>query len=533
MPLANNNKEKTIFNPNAINTQNSFSLALKYFQQGAFENAENLLKQVLKGDPANHQACYYLGLIAFNYKNYSDAAQLLEIAAAICPHYTYFLSLGNVSYCLNDYDKALEYYQKALELNQNAPEIYNNIGSTLEKLDRDDEALEYYNIVLKKYPKFADVYCNLGVIFNKKGQHDEAIRYYMKSLKAKPNDVTTLTNIGGAYRSQRDIPNAIKWYEKALKADPGNAETKLNLGLTFLLNKDFQKGWKYYEHRFTGYKEPAPDTEKKRPKWNGNSLENKVIYVLHEQGIGDTFQFVRYFRYFDAYKPKKILFKTQKGTEDLLRSSAIGAEIVDSSVNDDSLEFDTYIPLMSLPYYLKRDVVGLPDKYLKTDYNKVCAYKERFFQTDKYKIGLCWQGSPGHKGDKLRSLPLSLFYPLLGLPNTQFYSLQVGFGSEQLENLPDKAKITNLALSISDFSDTAAAIENLDLLITIDSSVAHLAGALGKKTWIILPTNLEWRWFLDEDKTVWYESARLFRPKLGQDKSEVISRIYRNLTEIL
>ncbi|NLF83607.1 MAG: glycosyltransferase family 9 protein, partial [Candidatus Gastranaerophilales bacterium] len=127
----------------------------------------------------------------------------------------------------------------------------------------------------------------------------------------------------------------------------------------------------------------------------------------------------------------------------------------------------------------------------------------------------------------------SLFCPLLDLPNTQFYSLQVGFGSEQLENLPDKSKIINLALSISDFSDTAAAIENLDLLITIDSSVAHLAGALGKKTWIILPTNLEWRWFLDEDKTVWYESARLFRPKLGQDKSEVISRIYRNLTEIL
>lgn len=385
---------------------------------------------------------------------------------------------------------------------------------------------------MKKYPDYTDVYCNLGVVLKKQGRIDEAIQCYEKVLGSNPNHINTIYNLGGAYTSKREINNAIKWYEKALQVDPDYIDTYLNLGIAYLLNKDFEKGWKYYEYRFNGYKEPKPDIDNPKPKWDGSSLENKTIYILHEQGVGDTIQFVRFLSYLKKFNPSKVLFRCQESVENLLKINDINAEIVDCSTSDKTLEFDTYLPLLSLPYYLKPDLDNMPDKYLKADSSKVINYKQRFFDNNLYKIGIFWQGNPNHKGDKWRSFPLNLFCPLFEIPNTQFYSLQKGFGIEQLDNLPDRFNIINLEQTFMDFSDTAAAIENLDLVITIDSAVAHLAGAMGKKVWIIIESEPDWRWFFDEEQTVWYKSARIFRPGLEKDKSEVISRIYASLTKL-
>jgi hypothetical protein len=243
---------------------------------------------------------------------------------------------------------------------------------------------------------------------------------------------------------------------------------------------------------------------------------------------------VRYLPLLGDLGAGKVLFKlNNRGLERLLGGSDLKAEILDLETPVDSLNFDTNIHLMSLPLIFRTNLENIPFKqkrYLKANEEKVREYKERFFfdvQNDKYKIGIFWQGNPAIKADRNRSLLLRYFYPLFKLPGVAIYSLQKGFGLEQLNDLPEGVEITSLGDTFNDFSDTAAAIENLDMVITIDTAVGHLSGALGKKTWILLPFNAEWRWHLDMDYSPWYEDVRLFRHKEPgkKDWEEMMERV--------
>ena len=467
--------------------------------------------------------------------DYFQAEKLLKNILKNVPQEEYYLILGNIFFEVGKLEEAINSYKKSIEIKPNFCSPYNNLGVAYEKKNQRDEAINCYKKSIEIDPNNADAYCNLGVTLKNKGQIDAAIESYSKALNITPENASASCNMGIAYIAKRDIDNAVLCYQNALSFDPNYKSAYFNLAIAYLLKKDFKKGWPYYEWRFHNKKEPAPQVQNPKPKWNGSSLKDKIIYVYHEQGVGDTLQFIRFLPILKAIGAKKVLFKCQAGLEQLLKMEDFGAEIIDNSVSDELIEFDTYIPLLSLPNILNIRYENIPKttKYLKADSLKAVEYKQRFFNNEKFKIGIFWQGSTEHKTDKERSLSLKTYYPLFDIPNVELYSLQKGFGVEQLQNLPEGLNIVNLGEQFNDFSDTAAAIENLDLVITVDSAVAHLAGAMGKPVWIILSSNLEWRWFLDEKDTIWYKSARLFRPEIGQSKDEVINKICKSLREEL
>lgn len=484
-------------NKESLNVENRIKSAKQSIAVGDYSNAEKILKSMIKNDDE------------------------------------YYLKFGDICLETGKLDEAINSYQKAIEINPILDGVYNNLGVAYTKKNETDEAINCYKKAIELNPNNAEPYCNLGVAITKNNQIDAAIENYLIALNINPNYATACFNLGLSYSKKRDINNAILYYEKALSINPNYIEAYFNLGIAYLLNKEFKKGWQYYDCRFINKKAPAPQVKNPKPIWNGSSLKGKIIYVYHEQGIGDTLQFVRFLPILKAFGAKKVLFKCQAGLETLLKMGIVGVDIVNNSTPDESIEFDTYIPLLSLPRILNIncDNISPNTEYLKADINKVIEYKQKFFNNDKLKIGIFWQGSTEHKTDKERSLSLKNYYPLFDIPNIQLYSLQKGYGIEQLQDLPEGFNVVNLGEHFKDFSDTAAAVENLDLLITIDSAVAHLAGALNKPVWIILSSNLEWRWFLDEKDTIWYKSARLFRPKLGQNKDEVISNICESLQE--
>ena len=257
------------------------------------------------------------------------------------------------------------------------------------------------------------------------------------------------------------------------------------------------------------------------------------MLIQYEQGFGDSIQFLRYV---EQIKPlaKKIIFRTRDKLLDLLKINLNGFEVIGQSLPIEELQFDYHIPLMSLPKVLnsKIDNIPLAQGYIKADAKKTEEYKKNFFDNDYFKIGISWNGTEG--GSQKRSIPLELFYPLTKMKNTKVYSFQKGLGSGQLELLPPNVEIVDLGNTFDDFSDTAAAMSNLDLFITSDNGNLNLAGAMGKKAFLLLTQYPDWRWFFDEETTPWYNSVKIFKQANENDGWEpVMQRAFKELETLL
>jgi tetratricopeptide (TPR) repeat protein len=545
--------------------ENDLDTAIHYFQSGNLVQAETLGIQALQKSPNNADTLHLLGLIAMTSDQLNIAIDYFVKAIKNNPNKDiYYYDLGNAFAASGLLKPAIERYKKSLELNPGFAEACNNMGNVLFDSGMKEVAVEYYKKAIALKPGDALNYFNLGNTLNNMGMSDEAIECYKKATDLNPNDYDSYNNLGIVFAAENMMSDAVDnfrkaillnpgfskpytnigkihadlgmtdeaiWnYRKALSVQPDDSTTHNNLAKAYLLAKDFEKGWEKFEWRLRIIK-VSPLL---KPKWDGSSLNGKTILVYHEQGYGDTIQFVRYLpELYDKFGARKVMFIPQKGLEQLLRDSDLKAEILDASIPADALTFDTNIHLLSLPRIFRTNLDNIPfrqKRYLKANPEKVRKYHERFFsdvQNDKYKIGIFWQGFPDYKGDRNRSMPLHYFYPLCRLPGIKLYSLQKGYGIEQLNDLPEDIDIVNLGESFNDFSDTAAAVMNLDLVITVDTAIGHLSGALGNKTWILLPSHAEWRWHLDMDYSPWYEDVRLFRHKeLGKkDWQEMMERI--------
>jgi len=426
-----------------------------------------------------------------------------------------------------DIEVAITSFKRALTLEPDYAEAYNNLGLALAEKELFDEAIDNYRKALIIKPDFVDVLNNLGIAYTDNNLLDEAIENYRKALILKPYCAEAYINLGNAFKDKGRMNDSIENYERALALHPENAQTLFILGMAYLLAKDFERGWQEYEWRLKAIKM----IPLKKTKWDGSSLDGKIILVYSEQGYGDILQFVRYLSgLYEDYRAKKVLFFPRKGLEHLLRGSDLRAEILDADTSVETLEYDTNIHLLSLPGIFKTDLDNIPFKqkrYLKANDEKVLEYKNKYFNNAKFKVGIFWHGSPLFMHTRKKAIPLSCFYPLCRLPDVTLYSLQKGDGIEQMDNLPEDIEVINLGETFNDFSDTASAIENLDLVITIDTAIAHLSGALGKKTWILLPSYAEWRWHLDMDYSPWYEDVRLFRHKEPgkKDWEEMMKRV--------
>ncbi len=474
---------------------------------------------------------HLVGLKTFEEGLYDDTVTYISRAIQMNPHeFLYFYNIGVAFAAQDRLDNALDSFRKALALNPFFAEAYNNLGLALANKGLISEAIVNYNKALELKPDSVETYNNLGNAFADLEMLDGAIESFKKAIDLKPDFANAYYNLGNVFSDHGMLYEAIQNYEKAIALNNNFAEAHLNLAYVYLLSKNFEKGWEEYEWRHQVLKTRLPLTSK--PKWDETHLEDKVIYVYPEQGYGDTIQFARYLPLLSSAGARKVLFEPHKGMEQLFRESYLDAEILDTSIPEDTLEFDVHIPLLSLPRIFRINLDNMPFKkqrYLKANREKINVYKNVFFNNKEFRIGISWQGNLLLKRDGRRSVPLRCLYPLAKLPDIKLYSLQKGPGIELLDNLPDNVEIVNLGRTFNDFSDTAAAIENLDLVITIDSAVAHLAGAMGKKTWILLPFYTEWRWFLDTDQSPWYEDVRLFRHTNNKGWEEMIGRVVEQL----
>ena len=460
-------------------------------------------------------------------------------------------------YLKNQIDDALNLVQNLLNKNSDVAILYNIKGTCLSSKKLYDQAIKQYELALKITPNDGEIYYNLANTLVKKGQSENltlAVKYYLKSLEIQPNNIDVINNLGITYSYLEQLELAsdcfnqsiqlisqnpiayynlglvyrklfrldleIECYQKAISLDPNYIDANWNLALVRLLNGEFHEGWKYYHWRF------KKDVNLKlreysKPLWDGRSLTNKTLFIYHEQGVGDTLQCIRYVKFLSKQGAKIILDSPPV----LLKLMAKIPEISFLTVNDNELpDFDFSIPMMSIPAILESDLKTIPDTvpYLFTDKKK---HHQDLKQNNLLKIGIVWAGNPKHKNDKNRSIDLSFFEPLIKIQGTQFFSLQVGERSQDLSLNSQFQQVVDLSTVITDYEDTTSLIQQLDLVITVDTSVAHLAGAMGHPAWLLLPCVPDWRWLMDRSDSPWYPSMRLFRQKKTGDWQSVIDDV--------
>jgi hypothetical protein len=356
------------------------------------------------------------------------------------------------------------------------------------------------------------------------GRLNESERECRIAIQLNPNMSHPYANLGNALVGLGDMQGGVSAFEKALALDANNSIAHDGLGATLLMLGDLQRGWREAEWRWQ-----KPDYERTRfpdkPRWNGSDLTGKRILLMVEQGYGDVFQFCRYAPLLKA-RGATVLMEVVPDIHRLM-SSLAGVDLF-TIAGLAPPQFDLVSPLLSLPLWCGTTLETIPAQipYLSADARLTQVFTDKFFRKDpNLKVGIAWAGRPTHSNDHNRSMKLSMLAPLLEIPGVTFYSLQKGEAVKQLLTPPAGAKIVDLSPNLSDFNWTAGAIAGLDLIIAVDTAVCHLAGALGKPVWMMVPFVPDWRWMLNREDTPWYPSFRLFRQKTIGDWEDVVKRV--------
>lgn len=514
--------------------------AVRYHQAGRLEEAARLYDQVLKSSPRHPDALHLSGLIAYQKGQHDRAQSLIGKAIEISPENpAYSNNLGNVFFALHRFDEARALFRRATELKPDYAEAHNNLGNVSQKMGQWDDAVAAYERALSSRPRYAEAHCNLGSALRKQGRLDEARAAYQRALECKPDYATAFSNLALVLHEQARYDEALPFYDKALALDPNHAEAHANRAVHLLLLGRFEEGWKEYEWRWKvdGFTTSARDLG--RPLWDGSELTGETILLHAEQGMGSAIQFVRYVSMVAA-RGGQVMLECPRPLFGLFSSLTEGspAPVKRVVVRGEPLPaFDVQAPLMSLPRLFGTTVDTIPGAvpYLGADPAAAAAWRDRMGLADRPWdrpwVGVVWTGNPRHVNDLNRSMPTSFLTPLLQSGDAAFFSLQVGAAAEDSATLSSE-RIHDLAPEIGDFADTAAIIANLDLVISVDTAVAHLAGAMGRPTWLLLPHVPEWRWLLHRDDTPWYPNMRLFRQKAPGDWSELVERVIMALAEL-
>jgi Flp pilus assembly protein TadD len=426
--------------------------------------------------------------------------------------------------------EAEESLRHALALNPDFVEAHNNLGTILESAGKLEEAAACYHQALRCKPDFAEAHNNLGVVLNKQSKYAEAMAHYQRALQLKPDYSDAHHNVGTLLVDQGKLPEGLASYERALQLNPEDAEAHLGRAQAWLQLGDFERGFPEFEWRWR--RSVFPPRPFSQPLWDGSSLAGCTILLHAEQGLGDTLQFIR-------YAP---LVKQRGGwviveCQDVLAPLLATCPGIDQVIVRGSPlpYFHTHAPLVSLPRILKTTLDTIPADvpYLWADPQMTEHWRQVMGASGSFKVGIAWQGNPGHTNDRNRSVSLARFEPLARLDGVRLFSLQKGPGTEQLAEVKEHLSIQDLGSQIQTFQDTAAALENLDLVITIDSAVAHCAGALGLPVWVLVPFAADWRWLMHGEDNPWYPSVRLFRQPAPGDWDSVIARTVQELSKYL
>jgi len=456
-------------------------------------------------------------------------------------------NLGNALQKQGQLEEAVTHFHQALRLRPDFPEAHNNLANVLKIQGSVEEAMTHCYQALRLQPDSAEAHNTLGNALVSQGQAEEAVTHFEEALRLRPGFAEAHNNLGIALMSQGKQEDAMTHFQEALRSQPDLPEAHYDRSILLLLRGDFGQGWAEYEWR---WRQPRVAVRSfPQPLWDGSPLNDRTILVHAEQGLGDTMQFIRYVPLVKQRGGKVIV----ECHPPLLRLLASAAGVDQLVARGSALpEFDVQAPLLSLPRIFQTSLVTIPKAvpYLQADAELVQRWKSRKSEvrspkseemhltsdfrlpTSDFLVGIAWQGNTIYPADRQRSIPLAHFSRLAQVPGVQLISLQKGPGSDQLRGLPTLT-LPPLDETTGAFMDTAAVMKSLDLVISSDTAVAHLAGALGVPVWVALPLVPDWRWLLEREDSPWYPTMRLFRQTRYSHWEDVFERLAAELKTVV
>lgn len=424
--------------------------------------------------------------------------------------------------------EAVEALESLLKLAPCNASAFNNLGVALRKLKRNEEADRAYRRAIAIAPDDPGILSNHGTLLMELEREDEAIVLFRKAIEHKPGFGEAHLNLGLVLRSRMRLAEAIPAVREAVRLCPDLPEAHAGLGELLLLDGQLEEGFREYDWRSRMTDFPSPRRDFTSPRWDGVFRPGLTLLVHDEQGVGDTMQFVRFAQIAQARGARVIVECNTQLTRLLTGMPGVHQVIGRTSPIP---PHDAHVPLLSLPQELGITLATVPTEvpYLRAEPELVTSWGERLAALPSLRtglrVGLVWAGSPEHRNDRNRSLALERLAPLGRVANTRFVSLQKGAGAGQAANPPTGMELIDLGPEISNFADTAAILQHLDLVVTVDTSVAHLAGALGRPVWVLLPFFPDWRWLHGTDVSPWYPTMRLFRQDRPRAWDPVIARV--------
>lgn len=501
------------------------------------DEAEYLFSEALRLTPANPELLFNLGNVFKQGERYAAAEEYYLRALALKQDYIEAqINLGFVLWKQAKTAEAEKCFRSIIDSPPGNADAANTLGVMLRELGRQAEAETLLRQLLTRQPGFAEAWNNLGVVLEDMGRSEDAQTCFRQAIEIRPAYASAYNNLGKVLL-HFNIDESVRAFQQALAIDAGYINAHCNLGVALLLRGDFHDAWPEFEHRLNRKELAAMYAGYTAPLWQGEALQGKTILLHAEQGMGDTIHFIRLAQTL-ARRGGRVIVECQPPLKRLLRPVEGVAAIY--AKGEPLAYYDFHLPLMSLPYRLGIDSVeSIPSfsPYIHAEVDRAKQWGERIGGAGKWMAGLVWAGDPrkteldSHLIDKRRSIELRQFAPILSLRGIRFFSLQKGEAASQVSSCTES--ITDYMPEIDDFADTAALISHLDLVISVDTSVAHLAAAMGKPVWLLSRFDGCWRWMLGRDDTPWYPSMRLFRQQKPGDWGPVVERIHSELAALV
>ncbi len=489
-------------------------LGAAHFTAGRYDQAEIVYRAILKVRPDHADSLHLLGVMAYKQGRNAEAIDLIAKALTLDGSRSdYASNLGNALQRDMRLADAEICYRAAIVTNAKSAPAYNNLGAVLRAQGRAEEAIAACETALVLRPGYADAHNNLAIAFADVSRFEEAAQQCRAALSQDPTRTQTRNNLGNILAHLGRFDEALAEYELALAGPTAGAEIRHNRAMTLLRAGRFEEGWKDYEYRWQA-RQLSPDRRAfDQPQWDGAPLGDQTLLIHAEQGFGDTLQFCRY----AARIPGRVILEVQPSLVPLLRGQ-LGAHAV-IAAGDALPAFDLHCPMMSLPGLIepRPDPANHAQPYLQADPVRMAAWTARIAPLPGLRVGLVWAG--GHRPNqpslaavnRRRSTQLGLMAPLLAVPGVSFVSLQKGAPAEEIAGLQSGVTLHDFTNELHDFADTAALTASLDLVISVDTAVAHLAGALGKPVWLLNRYDSCWRWLAERDDSPWYPTLAQYR----------------------
>ncbi len=566
-------------------TAEAIAGAAEHYHSGRLFEAERACREVLAFDPNCADGWNLLGATQRALGRLDVALECMERCLSLSPDSADAHSnLGAILLERGEIGRAISLHRQAIALNPDFSQAHFNLGNALRGIGELDAAVASYRRALELEPGYAKAYNNLGITLRSLGRLEDAITCYSRALEVDPYNFEACNNLGNAYLWMGNRVGAAAFYRRAISLAPDCADAHTGFAQALLMDENFEQGWLEYEWRWKTGQLPVRQFD--QPRWNGEAVEGKAVLVWAEQGLGDTIQFVRYLRMVKE-RGARVVFECQKPLVKLLsaalenprtkepknqssetpkneaRAGSGDPRLTKAALGFDQLvaegdalpEFDFQIPLLSLPGVFGTTLETIPATvpYLSADQALVKQWRQKLSTVEGFRIGINWHGRAGLRESRQRDVPVEMFEKLAGVPGVRMVSIQkseIGdqrseFGGQESGNRGAQCGSRNAEFGMRSgasagpaiidlgeidtvngaFMDTAAIMMNLDLVITSDTSVAHLAGALGVPVWVALPFVPDWRWLLNRSDSPWYPTMRLFRQKKHGDWSGAFEEI--------